>query len=165
MAKDWKDQLAEKTGEKNPGNNPVINNPDSSKSTGTNFTKIIFYVDKDKKKIDEKLVTEKAQEWAGKFLSGNDKKLTSAQLRRFYHDAKKLEEQIKEKGFDLFKPHIKLLDSKVAYAYRGGGSDQKVPKSFRDFIRVMIYSIEDQKDFEAFMLCFEAVVGYFYGDK
>lgn len=158
MSKDWKDKLGEKYNVQNSGSKS--GNP--QKTTSTDFEKIQFYSDVEKGTVDVKLLTTKAQEWANIFV---DKKLTSAQLRRFYHDAKKLEEQIKEKDFEQFKPHIKLLDSKVAYAYRGGGKDSKVPLEFRNFIRNMIYSIESKRDFEAFMLCFEAVVGYFYGNQ
>ena len=61
-------------------------------------------------------------------------------------------------------PLIKMVKSKVAYACPSNGRDRKVPEEFRNYMELMINSIEYYKDFKAFSLCFEAVVGYFYGE-
>jgi CRISPR type III-A-associated protein Csm2 len=90
--------------------------------------------------------------------------LTSAQLRKFHGEAKALEERIKTTDdFKKIRPLVKMLKSKVAYACPVTGSDRKVPEEFRKYIEEMVDNIDDDKDFKAFALCFEAVVGFFYG--
>ncbi len=135
-----------------------------------------FYADEDKKIIKESLLTDQAKKWAESFInpkSPKDRwqrnpKLTSAQLRRFHIEAKTLEERVKnlddsENEFSKIRPLIKMLKSKVAYACPTTGMDRKVPDEFRKYIEEMVDNIEDSKDFKAFALCFESVVGFFYG--
>jgi len=130
-----------------------------------------FYSDKEKEIIKEELLTTKAVEWAKSFINPQrthrgprNPKLTSAQLRRFYNDVKALESKIASGEFEKNKPIIKMLKSKVAYASPVRGRDRKVPIEFRNFLEEMVDNINDLKDFEAFCLTFEAVVGYFYGE-
>jgi len=49
---------------------------------------------------------------------------------------------------------IKMVKSKVAY------SKEKVPSTFENFMNETISAIQTEKDFKAFMLHFEAVVGF-----
>lgn len=132
--------------------------------------------DRGTKRIKEALIDDKARSWAESFINPRqpkdrwqrNPKLTSAQLRRFHSEAKALEEQVKnlddaEKDFLKIRPLIKMLKSKVAYACPITGSDRKVPEEFRKYIEEMVDNIDDAKDFAAFALCFEAVVGFFYG--
>lgn len=132
----------------------------------------------DKGNIKETLLTDKAKSWAEGFINPEkpkdrlqrNPKLTSAQLRRFHIEAKELEERVKnldkDKPEDFLKirPIIKMLKAKVAYACPTNGIDRKVPDEFRKYIEEMVDNIEDVKDFKAFALCFESVVGYFYGE-
>ncbi|MGR3220095.1 MAG: type III-A CRISPR-associated protein Csm2 [Candidatus Anammoxibacter sp.] len=138
-----------------------------------------FYNDEDKMEIKENLLTNKARDWAEGFIRpkrSNDKyqrnpKLTSAQLRKFHIEAKSLEERVKamedmekpEKEFLKLRPIVKMLKSKVAYACPNTGRDRKVPDEFRKYIEEMVDNVDDIKDFKAFALCFESVVGFFYG--
>lgn len=135
-----------------------------------------FYQDAAKENIREELLTSKAKEWAESFISPKqpkerwqrNPKLTSAQLRRFHGEAKTLEERVRnltdpELDFQKLRPIIKMLKSKVAYACPITGSDRKVPEEFRRYIDEMVDNIEDVVDFKAFALCFESVVGFFYG--
>ncbi len=95
-----------------------------------------------------------------KFIMRNT--LSSAQLRRFFSEFRKLEKKVKsEDDFYKIKPLIKMVKSKANYA--ANPSNQKIPKSFKDFLIKNVNEIESKKDFEAFMLHFEAVVGFFYG--
>ena len=98
------------------------------------------------------------QDWELKNKFG----LTGSQLRRFYEEAKNIGKNIKtdESNFDAMLPIIKMMKSKAAYAY----GKEKIPKEFKDFIFNMIDSIKNAKEYKAFLLCFEAVVGYFYGE-
>jgi CRISPR type III-A-associated protein Csm2 len=131
-----------------------------------------FFIDDKKELIKENFLTSRAKTWAESFIrpalpkerSQRNPKLTSAQLRKFHGEAKALEERIKTTDdFKKIRPLVKMLKSKVAYACPVTGSDRKVPEEFRKYIEEMVDNIEDVKDFKAFALCFEAVVGFFYG--
>lgn len=101
--------------------------------------------------------------------------ITSAQLRRFYGDFKGLEKKFqfkqnglepksgldKENAFLSVLPLIKMVKSKVAYA--ANPSNQKIPRAFMEWMNKNIDAINTSNDFEAFMLHFEAVVGFCYG--
>lgn len=133
-----------------------------------------FYEEKDK--IKEGLLTNRAKEWAESFINPKqptdrwqrNPKLTSAQLRKFHIEAKELEERVKnlenpDEEFPKLRPLVKMLKSKVAYACPTTGRDRKVPEEFRKYIEEMVDNVDGYKDFKAFALCFEAVVGFFYG--
>ena len=72
------------------------------------------------------------------------------------------EKKVKVIGFEKVKPLIKMVKSKASYA--ANPKNQKIPKSFKNFLVENIDEINTQKDFEAFMLHFEAVVGFSYGE-
>ncbi len=133
-----------------------------------------FYADEARETINENLLTDKAKSWADSFINPKppkekwqrNPKLTSAQLRKFHIEAKELEERVKnlpDEEFPKLRPLVKMLKSKVAYACPSTGKDRKVPDEFRKYIEEMVDNINDRKDFMAFALCFEAVVGFFYG--
>lgn len=135
-----------------------------------------YYKDENKKEIKESLLTDQAKLWAESFIYPKtpkeswqrNPKLTSAQMRRFHIEAKELEERIKNLenpkiDFLKLRPLVKMLKSKVAYACPTTGRDRKVPDEFRRYIEEMVDNIEDLEDFKAFALCFESVVGFFYG--
>jgi CRISPR type III-A-associated protein Csm2 len=135
-----------------------------------------FYEDERKERIKESLLTDRAKAWAETFINPRhpkerwqrNPKLTSAQLRRFHIEAKELEERLKNLAspnieFVKLRPLVKMMKSKVAYACPVTGSDRKVPEEFRRYIEEMVDHIDDAADFRAFALCFEAVVGFFYG--
>ena len=135
-----------------------------------------FFEDFQKRQIKEALLTTDAERWANSFNRPEqprerwqrNPKLTSAQLRNFYHEAKSLEEICKNSDdriekFRTMRPLVKMLKSKVSYACPVTGRDRKVPVEFKEFIDTMVDNVQDWDDFRAFMLCFEAVVGYFYG--
>jgi len=95
--------------------------------------------------------------------------MTSAQLRRFYGEVKNLEKkatdnetgEISEQKFLTVLPMVKMMKSKVAYA--NNPSNKKVPDEFREWMDEHLDSIESHRDFRAFLLHFEAVVGFCYG--
>lgn len=137
---------------------------------------INFYKDNAKKIIDENLLDSKAKAWAESFIKPKqpkekwqkNPKLNSAQLRKFHIEAKELEERVKnlenpDKEFPKLRPLVKMLKSKVAYACPATGRDRKVPEEFRKYIEEMVDNVNDHRDFMAFALCFESVVGFFYG--
>ncbi len=122
------------------------------------------------KRIKPKLLLDDAKIWAREFVNSRPE-LKSAQIRRFYHDVKALEYRIvsqdnKEKEEEKFEenlPLIKMLKSKVAYACPKYGK-KNVPEKFKEFMDKCIDGINSLDDFKAFILFFEAVVGYFYGE-
>ena len=125
---------------------------------------------KEVERIKTRMLLDDAKKWAEKFVKARPE-LKAAQIRRFYHDVKALEAKINASGeggngilFEKNLPLIKMLKSKVAYACPKTFGSRKVPMEFREFMDTCIDGIEDQNDFKAFTLVFEAVVGYFYGE-
>ena len=120
--------------------------------------------------IREELLDEEAKALAESFVEKNPRdpnklifrrSLSSAQLRRFFSEFRQLEKKVKVMGFDKVKPLIKMVKSKANYA--ANPSNPKVPKTFKNFLIKNVDQINTEKDFEAFMLHFEAVVGFYYG--
>ena len=102
----------------------------------------------------------KAKEFAQNNLDKN-------QLRKFYDDFKLLERKIHDDiTEDKFKsnilPLIKLAKSKIAYnAGRKVNNKPLVPKVFKDHLDQQINNIKSIKDFQYFLLHFQAIIGYF----
>ncbi|MGK5091129.1 type III-A CRISPR-associated protein Csm2 [Deltaproteobacteria bacterium TL4] len=119
---------------------------------------IQYYTDDKKEILNASLLTDEAQNNAKLFV---ENKLKSAQLRRFFNTFRALERKVSKKdyaNFEQVKPLIKMQKAYAAYA------KQKIPESFRIFINRNVDSIETKEDFKAFMLYFESVVGYCYGE-
>ena len=94
-----------------------------------------------------------------------NKSIKTSQLRKFYADVKSLERSWDYQGrsnaaFLGILPQIKILKAKAAYAK---GRDV-VPSAFTDWVNTHVEAIKSPKDFEAFLLHFEAVVGFCYGE-
>jgi len=120
--------------------------------------------------IRSDLLDGKAKEKADSFVKKNHRdptkiiqreSLSSAQLRRFFGEFRQLEKRVNAIGFDKVKPLIKMVKSKASYA--ANPSNPKIPPSFKSFLSENVDNINGKEDFEAFMLHFEAVVGFFYG--
>ncbi len=120
--------------------------------------------------IRSDLLDEKAREKADSFVKRNNRdasklvqkdSLSSAQLRRFFGEFRQLEKRVNVIGFDKVKPLIKMVKSKASYA--SNPSNPKIPQSFKSFLTENVDNINAKEDFDAFMLHFEAVVGFFYG--
>ena len=138
-----------------------------------------FYYD-DSGNLKIGLLDAQAQQFAESFVRVADRrgKLNANQLRRFYNECKNLEKRfefIRQKrvnesdssaeatqaAFLQVLPLIKMLKAKVSYA--ANPSNPKIPGSFATWLNQSIDAIENEKDFEAFLLSFEAVVGFCYG--
>lgn len=131
--------------------------------------KFTFYEDREKTRLKVEFVDSKALKFATDFKNevGRGKRnapLASSQLRKFYHEFKRIERTIimqtsrenKEAKFLEQLPFIRLIKSKANYAKES----EHIRQDFLDFIKSGIDSINDLKDFEAFLIFFEAVVGY-----
>lgn len=116
--------------------------------------------------INPDLVTKWAQKWADEFAPpGNTRLMNAAQLRRFYGEVKRLElrwqnSENKARTFLEILPMIKLLKAKAAYS----NVRKLVPDSFKQWIWDNVDMIREARDFKAFLLYFEAVVGFCYGN-
>ncbi|MFQ5850062.1 MAG: type III-A CRISPR-associated protein Csm2 [Candidatus Binatia bacterium] len=119
----------------------------------------------EKEHLKESLLTTAAENQAYAFLHPNRQRaLTSAQLRRFYHEVKALQAKIEAGGFEANAPLVKMLRSKVAYSCPAPGKgDRKIPDTFAEFLWKHIAQVRSKEDFDAFCTVFEAVVGFFYG--
>lgn len=132
---------------------------------------IIYYKDN---AINPELVTTLAEKWANKFVPemnkqqhgyGTPKRINSAQLRRFYGDVKSLEMRWqnstdKQQAFRDILPLIKLLKAKAVYAL----NRKLIMEDFKKWIWDNVDMINGERDFKAFLLHFEAVVGFCYGN-
>lgn len=98
--------------------------------------------------------------------------ITSAQLRKFYNEFKGLERKYQTKMLakisdnvskeDILKgilPQIKIMKAKVSYAR----SRKVVPPVFEKWMQDSVDNINSAKEFEDFLLHFEAIIGYAYG--
>jgi CRISPR-associated protein Csm2 len=125
----------------------------------------------DGENIRKELLSSEAEGAAKQFVAGSgsvEKPITTAQLRKFYNEFKGLEKKLQfraktpdleETAFKGVLPLVKMVKSKVAYA--SGGN--KVPRSFADWLNQHVESINSAREFKAFLLHFEAVVGFCYG--
>lgn len=117
------------------------------------------------KAINPVWMDQKAQEAAHSFFKPYDQpKLAASQLRKFYNDVKAMERQWRNSGgdeeaFALILPLFKLLKAKSHYALKR----KVIPAAFRDWLCEHVDSVNSARDFRAFLLHFEAVVGFSYG--
>ena len=99
------------------------------------------------------------------------KPLSSTQLRRYYNEVKALDYRVKgwrtlksheqEVKFTEILPLIKLLRAKVEY--KRNAKAGRISKSFAQFMADCIHSVNSLREFEAFVMFFEAVVGFYIG--
>ncbi|WP_165067791.1 type III-A CRISPR-associated protein Csm2 [Desulfovibrio sp. ZJ200] len=123
------------------------------------MSKIEYYKDKAKQELNPVWVDSRAEETARSFTERPE--IKTSQLRRFYADVKSLERQLldardEQAAFCRILPMIKLLKAKSEYALKR----KVVPESFKTWLWKNVDSIEDVCDFKAFLLHFEAVVGF-----
>ena len=122
-------------------------------------------------KIDPRWVDSEAQAVARKLVAKDyngrpDKNnIKRSQLRKFYADVKSLERTWEYQGcsdaaFLGILPQIKILKAKAAYAQGRG----VVPAVFTAWLNTHVDAVSSPGDFRAFLLHFEAVVGFCYGE-
>lgn len=119
-------------------------------------------LDTDAKKTAESFVAYKFDNWTKTQIVDDRNSLSSAQLRKFFNEFRQLEKRVHADGFQKVKPIIKMVKSKASYAANPKRNGKIVP-AFKDFLINNLNQIDTEKDFEAFMLHFEAVVGFYYG--
>lgn len=121
--------------------------------------------------LDAKWVVGEAQEVARNLVTKgpngrpDNNAIKSSQLRKFYGDVKALEQtwvnqQRSMTSFYGIVPQIKILKAKAAYAR----ARKVVPPYFEQWLGRHVDAINEPADFKAFLLHFEAVVGFCYGE-
>lgn len=115
----------------------------------------------EKGNMKAQLLNDDADNYAKSFASG----LTMTQLRRFYNDAKALErkwavEKTGKAEKDYTEAFSKILPLVYMLRAKAVSAEGKAPKGFIDWLGNAAISVKTHKDFEAFLLHFEAVVGF-----
>lgn len=125
----------------------------------------------DPSKSDAELFDALAEKQADSF----EEQINSSQLRRFFGEVKELyrrydsltrgkeEDECARVYARQIEPLFKMIRSKVAYASRQGGQS-KIPEEFAGFLSAGVDSVKNHKDFRRFVMHFEAVVGFMYGN-
>ncbi len=123
---------------------------------------VTFYANKAENELHPQLLYEWAEEQAKLFPEGRDK-VSKSQIRRFFGAIKNLQFQLEsQRPWGQILPLFKMFHSKVCYAERAG--NKKIPKEFADFLKENMKKVGDDKDdFIAFVMYFEAVLGFAYG--
>lgn len=129
------------------------------------------YYDSTGKHIRSELLNEEARKAAETFIQkyngrvDDRNSIKNSQLRKFFNEFKSLERQLNqqqgdvEESFKSVKPLVKMANAKVVYAQ----ARKVVPQAFVDWLQKHVQAIDNARDFKAFLLHFEAVVGFCYG--
>lgn len=126
------------------------------------MAEVIFWKDKENKKVDPKLFSTRAEDMAKELAKDNreSKKLNKrTQIRKFYDEVLRLDMEAKTRPqeWDGILPLIHMLTAKAAYA-RGR---ELVSDNFVDFIRASIGQISEPDDLVIFANFFEAFMGFY----
>jgi CRISPR-associated protein Csm2 len=123
----------------------------------------------EKGNIRSELLDQEARQSAAEFVPrpGNRnarENVKNSQLRRFFGEFKGLKNKFdqqqgsRDDNFLAVKPLVKMVNAKVAYAEARG----VVTVAFKNWLQRNVGLIESAKDFDAFLLHFEAVIGFCY---
>jgi CRISPR-associated protein Csm2 len=126
-------------------------------------TSMPYFRDAGKQQLDDRLLDERARQWAQSFAQAR-KPLKTTQMRRFYDELKAIQRKIllgrdqaeREANFQRDKALVTMFKAKAVYAQNREVS----PPEFTQFIFDHVASIKDLKDFNAFLKVFEAVVAF-----
>ena len=119
----------------------------------------------EKGKLRKKLLLEEAKEWAKKLNYHQEEngrrsdvfKVSINQLRKFYNEVLALQAKIKASSYEDVEALIAMLISKANYSK----VRDKNNKMLFEFINHYVSNIKSEKDFDAFVTFFEAVIGFF----
>jgi CRISPR-associated protein Csm2 len=80
-----------------------------------------------------------------------------SQIRLFYDELQRLQEDARKTDFALLRPSVYLVSSKAAYS----AGRKLIGDSMREFLQKHVNQIETKEHLDNFMLYFEAVMGYY----
>jgi CRISPR type III-A-associated protein Csm2 len=96
-----------------------------------------------------------------------DAGVTTTQLRKFYHEARSIWDYVdiggdvdKENRFKKKEVQLVILIARAKYST--GRASSKLSPLMSEYLETYINKIQEYKHLKAFILTFEAMVGYFY---
>ena len=111
--------------------------------------------------LTKQLLTDEAEKAVAKLVKRNGKKTATSQVRKFYDDFTLLQTKAKDRDEEEFRkdilPMIAFTKAKLAYCV---GRDELISNEFQKLISDKIDAIGTKKDFDNFMLFYQAVIGY-----
>jgi len=125
--------------------------------------KIVFWKDREKKKVDPALFSSIAEQLAKELAedcrASRQRENKRTQIRKFYDEVVRLgmEARAKPQEWDDILPLVHMLTAKAAYAK----GRKLVSDNFLNFIRSSIEQISGEKDLELFTNFFEAFIGFY----
>ncbi len=126
------------------------------------YSKYFYFQDDEQTEIKASLIENKAEDEAKKIIE-----ISSSQIRLFFDEVREIESIIdegsnKEKKFKENVARIKLLKAKAWFNYQKliKKKDTKLPFQFVKFLCEAIDHVNNAKEFKAFVMYFEAVVGF-----
>ncbi len=109
--------------------------------------------------LTKSLLTKEAKD-AAEEINSKDKKASNSQIRKFFDDFVLLQSKSKSLSEEEFKtnilPLIAFSEAKMAYSV----GRKVLSENFMNLICEKINHIESKKDFDNFMLFYQAVIGY-----
>ncbi len=127
------------------------------------MSEIIFWKDKENKKVDPTLFSIKAENLAKQLAQdcqeSRNRENKRTQIRKFYDEVIRLDAEAKTnpQEWDNILPLVHMLIAKAAYAK----GRRLVSDNFVNFIRSSIKQISGAKDLELFAGFFEAFMGFY----
>jgi CRISPR-associated protein Csm2 len=120
---------------------------------------IQLWKNKETSELDPRLFSEIAENIAKAMATdGANKRNTNTQLRRFFDELNRLNNQseLSCSDWNLILPQVHMLVAKAAYAQ---GRDL-VTKAFVDLIRDCVKQVSERRDLKVFATFFEAFMGF-----
>ena len=121
---------------------------------------ITLWKDRENKKVDPLLFSEKAEDLAKQISESGKKKINaSTQLRRFYDEVNRLNSQAKNQNadWDAIFAQVHMIVAKVAYAQ----ARELVSKDFVTLMKALIRQVKTREDLQVFTAFFEAFMGFY----
>jgi len=121
---------------------------------------ITLWKDRENKKVDPLLFSEKAEDLAKQISESGKKKMNaSTQLRRFYDEVNRLNSQAKNQNadWDAILAQVHMIVAKVAYAQ----ARELVSKDFVTLMKALIRQVKTREDLQVFTAFFEAFMGFY----
>ena len=125
--------------------------------------KIELWTDRENKKIDPTLFSDKAEKLAKQLAAdcknSGGKKNKISQIRKFYDEVVRLNMTAKNQNsdWDHILPMVNMIIAKTAYAK----GRKLISKNFLDFMKLSIQQVETPEDLAVFANLFEAFYGFY----
>ncbi len=121
---------------------------------------IVLWKDRENRKVDPLLFSEKAEDLAEQISKSGKKKMNaSTQLRRFYDEVNRLNSQAKNQNvdWDAILAQVHMIVAKAAYAQ----ARELVSEDFVTLMKALIRQVKTKEDLQVFTAFFEAFMGFY----